>query len=456
MSETIILAQPIKAELTSDGKLMCADPEILNMQFAAGGDDFGVLAIPALLSLSLQTARLKLALSRAVLVADANEFTEYWVESRWADDHVHLAILSSREIVRPAEVNFDRALLIDPIAGHFAVDIGEERRILCLSGEFPPDLDRRFVGAEVTDFLNLDDQQLSEWDKAERSERAFSLSHVEISPLDGDFRMDARPQFSGQNDLAGFRLFFKPNANRKVVDDPLPVAEEASKPTILFGNQLGPVLRQPLGRIIANAETIGVKLHGPLRDNYASYAKDIANAAKHLIELVDDLSDLEAVERAGFKTAPDKIELGDVARRVAGLLALKAADHQIQIITPTPEQKVPATAEFRRVLQILLNVVNNAIRYSPDGSKIRIDIAELNGVACITVSDQGTGIAPEDAEKIFAKFERLGRSGDGGSGLGLYISRRLARAMGGELSVSTSAGGGACFALTLPASKLPS
>ena len=215
-------------------------------------------------------------------------------------------------------------------------------------------------------------------------------------------------------------------------------------------------MRQPLGRIIANAETIGVKLHGPLRDNYASYAKDIANAAKHLIELVDDLSDLEAVERAGFKTAPDKIELGDVARRVAGLLALKAADHQIQIITPAPEQKVPATAEFRRVIQILLNVVNNAIRYSPDGSKIRIDIAELNGVACITVSDQGTGIAPEDAEKIFAKFERLGRSGDGGSGLGLYISRRLARAMGGELSVSTATGGGACFALTLPASKLPS
>ena len=167
--------------------------------------------------------------------------------------------------------------------------------------------------------------------------------------------------------------------------------------------------------------------------------------------LVDDLGDLEAVERADFTTAPDNIELGDVARRVAGLLALKAADHSIRIVTPTERHKVPAVAEFRRVLQILLNLVTNAVRYSPDGTEILIDIAEQGGSAIIMVSDQGAGINADDREKIFEKFERLGRSGDGGSGLGLYISRRLARAMGGELTVDEAAGGGAKFTLRLPA-----
>jgi len=212
---------------------------------------------------------------------------------------------------------------------------------------------------------------------------------------------------------------------------------------------LAPVLGKPLGGIIANAETIGSELQGPIRENYALYARDIANAARHLSALVDDLGDLEAVERPDFKAARDNIELGDVARRVAGLLALKAADHRISVHTPPEDMLVPAVAEFRRTLQIILNLVNNAIRYSPDGTNIFIDIASVDAEAVISVRDQGMGIDPADREKIFEKFERLGRSGDGGSGLGLYISRRLARAMGGELHVENAEDGGAIFTLRL-------
>jgi hypothetical protein len=97
-------------------------------------------------------------------------------------------------------------------------------------------------------------------------------------------------------------------------------------PAFVFGKNLTPILHRPLSRIIANADTIGNELLGPVRYNYATYARDISNAARHLTALVEDLGDLEAVERPGFTTAPDRIELGDMARRVAGLLALKAAD----------------------------------------------------------------------------------------------------------------------------------
>lgn len=218
----------------------------------------------------------------------------------------------------------------------------------------------------------------------------------------------------------------------------------------LFGKQLAPVLRQPLHRIIANAETMGSELLGPIRENYASYARDIANAARHLTALVEDLDDLEAVERPGFSTAQDDIELGDVARRAAGLLALTAADHRMTISLPDAQTYVTATAELRRVLQITLNLITNAIRYSPVGTDVQVEVGAEDGFAYLSVPDQGAGVDAEHHERIFAKFERLGRTGDGGSGLGLYISRRLARAMGGDLTVEAAKGGGAKFTLRLP------
>ena len=196
-------------------------------------------------------------------------------------------------------------------------------------------------------------------------------------------------------------------------------------------------------------------MEGPLRGDYASYAKDIASAGRHLLDLVNDLSDLEAIERPDFTVAGDDIDLVDLAHRAAGLLAVKAADHQIRLELPDKEQKMPASGEFRRSLQILVNLIGNAIRYSPDGSVISLSVSADQGFARISVSDQGSGIAEEDQERIFEKFERLGRSGDGGSGLGLFISRRLAHAMGGSLTVASAAGKGSTFTLSLPARKTP-
>ncbi|MEE9433989.1 MAG: HAMP domain-containing sensor histidine kinase [Sphingorhabdus sp.] len=450
MTGTSILAQPITGEVAIDGRLLRADPQLLGMQFAAGGEEGGLLAIPALLNIARLTARLKMGLARSVVVADAHECAELWVESYWANGVAHLSILSSKPVNYTSDQDASRDAEIDWLGGDFEAEVDADGRLIGLTGDFPPDYDHAHIGFPIDGMFMLDANQREEWENGWRAERAFDLKNVQISKLDSRYLMESRPLFHRKGELAGYRLSFSPCGLEPGANENAGGAQ-AGKRQILFGRELGSVLRQPLGRIIANAETIGVKLQGPLRDNYAVYAKDIASAAKHLVALVDDLGDLEAVEQPDFETALDDIELGDVARRVRGLLALKAADHRIDIITPDENEKVPAVAEFRRVLQIMLNLVNNAIRYSPDGSKVVIDIAKLNDVACITVTDQGDGIAVEDREKAFEKFERLGRSGDGGSGLGLYISRRLAVAMRGDLRVSDARDGGALFALTLPA-----
>ena len=218
----------------------------------------------------------------------------------------------------------------------------------------------------------------------------------------------------------------------------------------MLGRDLAPVLRQPIARIIANAETIRTRLAGPLADEYAGYAGDIADAARHLQSLVEDLADLDAIEAPGFTPAPDRIDLADAARRAAGILGVRARERGIVVEAPGEGIEVSATGEYRRVLQVLLNLLGNALRYSPEGSSVRLEVELRGGRAAATVADEGPGLSPEQQAKVFDKFERLGRGGDGGSGLGLYISRYLARAMGGDLTVASVPGEGARFTLELP------
>ena len=166
--------------------------------------------------------------------------------------------------------------------------------------------------------------------------------------------------------------------------------------------------------------------------------------------LVDDLADLQAIDRPDFAVIAEEVDLADLGRRAAGLLTVKALDRRITILPPPEDEGLLATGEFRRVLQILVNLIGNAVRYAPEDTQVRIVTESTPGEARISVIDQGPGVAVADRERIFEKFERLGRDDAGGSGLGLYISRRLARAMQGDIRIGGTPGEGARFTLSLP------
>jgi signal transduction histidine kinase len=215
---------------------------------------------------------------------------------------------------------------------------------------------------------------------------------------------------------------------------------------------LDQALRVPLDRIINNAQRISDQPDGPLQSDYSSYAVDIATAGRHLLALVDDLVDLQAIERPDFQPDLEQLDLANVARRAAGLLSVRASASNVKLDRPADDERILATGEFRRALQVLMNLLTNAIRYSPEGGMIWIRAEQEGGVASIVIADQGRGIAPEDQSRIFDKFERIDPAEPGGTGLGLYIARRLARAMGGDIEVDSAPGQGARFTFTLPAS----
>ncbi len=441
------LTSAIKGEVSSVGILLRADDALHQLHLRAGGELGGTLACPALLGLTQMVARLRMRLARAVRVADGPDNLELWVEAEPFDQDVKLSILSWHKIGNVAVGSKSQALW--PDQGQEPVRLGFDKalRLVDARGLVEDIVKNTDFGSSATNILGrlLGSDAPSVFQNVEKF---LPISRRNVRTLsDGNMLVWGQAERNSDGELSGYTLFLAQNED---VASAAFTGSDGSSSGALFGKQLAPVLRQPLNRIIANAETIGSELLGPIRENYASYAYDIAGAARHLTALVEDLGDLEAVERPGFSTAKDDIELGDVARRAAGLLALKAADHSITLLVPDSQTYVPATAEFRRVLQVMLNLITNAIRYSPDGTEVQVEVGAEDGFAYISVADQGAGIGTEDHERIFAKFERLGRTGDGGSGLGLYISRRLARAMGGDLTVAAAKGGGAKFTLRLP------
>ena len=147
--------------------------------------------------------------------------------------------------------------------------------------------------------------------------------------------------------------------------------------------------------------------------------------------------------------AQDIVDLAALAAEAVIMLESSAEERGVHIDLDRPEP-LRAHGQERAVIQILVNSIVNAIRYSPEGGKVRLSFVRTDGAASVTRPDEGPGIAAGDEQRIFERFERA-HTKESGTGLGLAISRRLARSMGGDVTLDSAPGEGARFTLTLPA-----
>lgn len=451
MIEAAILA---RARTDGADRLLEADEPLAGLQLRSGGELPGVVATPALLELVRKSRLYGLKLARPISAQDEAARITAWVEvAPDADGHgCTIAISSWQAAELPPESGEEaaerRAAIVRQLAELTArVGPGQELQTVDVSvRDLAPLAARmqRALGRRWTEFVGLGAEGI-----ASQHWRLLDGAPIEVEGSDRQWTAHLIPLGQAEPGSAGFELHLV--ADRPFVEPPPSAPTAKGTFSTAIGREIAPVLRQPVARIIANAETIRTQLAGPLAEEYANYAADIASAGEHLLALLDDLVALEVVEDDHFAPAPDRIDLADLARRAAGILGVRARERGITIDAPKPGETAPAIGEFRRVLQILLNLVGNAVRYTPEGSQIWLRVEREGVRSSITVADQGEGLSEGDQERVFEKFERLGRSGDGGSGLGLYISRQLARAMGGELSVDSAPGQGARFTLELPA-----
>ncbi|WP_114520027.1 HAMP domain-containing sensor histidine kinase [Altererythrobacter sp. ZODW24] len=442
------------ARTDKDDNLVSAEEPLAALQMRCGGEIPGPIAIPELRELVTKARTRRLKLSNSIHAIDGDERVSAWVDvipnsGAGTGCNLQLAAWQSVPIIEASEQDVsDRNIAIVRQAAEVTARLDAEQNTLTADGSATDarNLVRTLaenLGKPWTEFVEVagnSHEQPMHW-------RLLNGALVRFEGSQRNWRATLVPLGNPEPGRDGFELYL--TAEELLADAPI-MAEAVNGAAVAIGREVAPVLRQPIARIIANAETIRSKLAGPLAEEYSNYAADIAAAGEHLLALVDDLSDLEVVEAESFSTAPDRIDLGDVARRAAGILGVRAKEKSITLVAPQESELLPATGEFRRVLQVLLNLVGNAINYSPEGSQIWLRMEEVGAKVTITVADQGQGLSREQQARVFEKFERLGRGGDGGSGLGLYISRKLARAMGGDLVVESEPGKGARFTLTLP------
>ncbi len=443
----------------SQERLIEADEPLAGLQRQCGGELPGTIAIPALLELVRKCRSFGLKTSQAIEALDGENRISAWVEVTPRDDAQGCEIAVTSWKSQPVKLEnlteyAERKATIDRQMAELYARLDPAQNVLAVEGYAPDlaDLVGRMVqgtGQPWTDFVTVvgnSHRQPLHW-------RLLDGAMLVIDGSDRRWKANLVPLGMPDTGSAGFELHFV--ADRPLVQSQMTATRVMRKAKeTMVGRDIAPVLRQPIARIVANAETIRTRLAGPLAEEYGRYASDIAAAGKHLLALVEDLADLEIVEAENFSTAPDRIDLADVARRAAGILSVRAQEKGITLDAPGEGAHLPAIGEFRRVLQVLLNLVGNAIHYAPRGSTVWLRLAREDGMARIVVADQGPGLTQEQQGKVFGKFERLGRHGDGGTGLGLYISRRLARAMNGDLTVESECGKGARFILDIPANQV--
>lgn len=447
--------------LTDDAdRLLTADEPLADLHARCGGTLPGTLAIPELLALVKQGRELGLKIAREFAAFDGEEIVRGFVRVSPLEEHMgggcEVLIEQWHTYPQPEEDSVSTASLLDDVdrasaeitarldqsqraqVWNFAAADGDELRQIVQS-------DPGAIWSKYVELQGVAHQQPMHW-------RLLDGAQCRVPGSSRKWKARLLPLGTEQQLPRGFELLLVP-------EEPLGqsshgsdgLGEDAMR-SGLVGSTLTPVLRQPIARVIANAETMRARLAGPLRAEYSDYAGNIASAGKHLAGMLDDLTDLEAVEAPGFSTISEAVDLNDVARRAAGILGVRAQARSITLRVPDTEQaSVVANGEFRRILQIAINLIGNAIAYSPEGSTVSVSVeGEEAGKAVLSVCDEGPGVSEDQAKRIFDKFERLGRDNDGGSGLGLYISRRLALAMGGDLMVANAGGEGAEFRLELP------
>jgi signal transduction histidine kinase len=446
-------------------RLLRADAPLAELQERCGGDLPGPLAIPELLALVQQARAMGLRIARAFTAFDGDAEVSGFARihplgpDAGGGCEVLVENWQRSPLTPPSARDFaERLDAIDRATAEVSARLDARQRVVVLNAgaadaqglQAAALAEPGRVWSELVDLADITHHQPLHW-------RLLDGATCRFAGSQRDWRVRLIPLGPDAQHPAGFELLLIADAPL-ALSDPEGEAEGPldAAPSRLVGTALTPVLRQPVARIIANAESIRARLAGPLRDEYSDYAGTIASAGQHLAAMLDDLADLEVVEAPGFTTASEPVDLHDAATRAAGILGVRAHSRDTVLVVEGERGAAIASAEFRRVLQILINLIGNAIAYAPAATTVTIStLAAAGGKVAVTVADEGPGVTPEQATRIFDKGERLGRDNDsgrdGGSGLGLYISRRLALAMKGDLTVGPAPGGGALFRLDLPA-----
>ena len=212
-------------------------------------------------------------------------------------------------------------------------------------------------------------------------------------------------------------------------------------------------LRTPLNAIIGFSEVLGERLFGELNEKQAEYTEDILSSGRHLLSLINDILDLSKIEAGRMELEVTTFHMPDAIENALLLIRERASRHGIKLERIIDDRLGDFTGDERKVKQVLVNLLANAVKFTPEGGRIKVEARLGDSALIVSVTDTGMGIAKEDQEAIFEEFRQA--SGNyaqkrEGTGLGLSLTRKFVEMHGGKIWVESELGKGSTFTFTLP------
>ncbi len=254
-------------------------------------------------------------------------------------------------------------------------------------------------------------------------------------------------------------------------------AESSNRAKSAFLANMSHELRTPLNPIIGFAEMMSEGAAGEMSDQQKQYARGILDSGRHLLELINDILDLSKVEASAMQLELAEYSPKEVVNAAIFMLSQKAKDHAITLSARVDEEiGTGGVGDERRIRQVLFNLASNAVKFTPDGGKVRISARKVRSAALVersrehpsplappasqdadfiefSVADTGIGINSEDQARLFQPFTQLEpplSKQYEGTGLGLVLSKRLVEMHGGSIHVKSAPGKGSVFSFTIP------
>lgn len=379
------------------------------------------------------------------------------VVGRYADWCVIYRVLETGAIQRVSSVHAEPALaeVVRPF-GDPATKVGDTSLVAWAVREKRP-----ILGPEITDEVRLDihaDAPVLRQAIEKIGPTSFLILPLEVRGRSvGAISMTRSEGRYTQSDLALMMEF----AGRAAlaVDNAL-LYEQARAADSAKANFLAVMsheFRTPLSAILGYADILTAEVHGELNPKQAGHLERVKASVRHLSHLVDEILSYASMEAGREKVRLESVELVEVARDVAGIMEPIAEASGLELRIRLPEGPLMVRTDESKIRQILINLLSNAIKYTPSGS-VELHMREEGRAALCTVRDTGPGIARDHLENVFEPFWQVER-GDGrritGTGLGLAVARRLARLLGGDVTLQSRIGDGSVFTLDLPMEPAP-
>lgn len=228
-------------------------------------------------------------------------------------------------------------------------------------------------------------------------------------------------------------------------------AESSSRFKDQFLSTMSHELRTPLNAVFGFSDLLIEEHYGPLNDRQKRYVKHIQAGGQHLLRLINDILDLSKIEAGRLQLTIESVPVRTVFAEVVDALR-PLAEKKSQTLIQHALPSVSVRADPTRFKQILMNLLGNAIKFTPEKGRIQVRAQQLGEVVRVDVRDSGPGIPQEEQKRIFEAFYRLGQASNAieGTGLGLAITRRLVELHGGHLGIESQPGLGSSFYFTLP------